>query len=397
MPKSRSTAKLVVTSVVISFVVIAIFALVFLNFIVPAYQITEDQIYSVLIKLFPILIGLILIQIGVMIAKRHEDEFADQVDKLPPNAYTKAFESSPKDDPLNVSIDASRTFDTVAPTQPAAQVEVREVIKEVPVEKEVIKEVPVERVVVKEVPVEVVREIEKEVPVIKEVVKEVVREVPVPSADVQTVEKEVPVEVIREVPVEVIKEIIREVPAAGSEREVVREVPTIKEVVKEVPIEIVKEVPVEVPVEVEKVVERIVEKPVEKIVEKPVEVEKIVERPAAAAQAAPAQVRMLDFDEVLEEECLGARNDGYDISLALFKKSEGLDESALSAAFGDNAFVFDRDADYALIFSFANEDEVRNLISSREAQLPGAVFSIATMEAGSADAGRLVKMAAAGF
>ena len=379
MPKSRSTAKLVVTSVVISFVVIAIFALVFLNFIVPAYQITEDQIYSVLIKLFPILIGLILIQIGVMIAKRHEDEFADQVDKLPPNAYTKAFESSPKDDPLNVSIDASRTFDTVAPPQPAAQVEVREVIKEVPVEKEVIKEVPVERVVVKEVPVEVVREIEKEVPVIKEVVKEVVREVPVPSADVQTVEKEVPVEVIREVPVEVIKEIIREVPAAGSEREVVREVPTIKEVVKEVPIEIVKEVPVEVPVEVEKVVERIVEKP------------------AAAAQAAPAQVRMLDFDEVLEEECLGARNDGYDISLALFKKSEGLDESALSAAFGDNAFVFDRDADYALIFSFANEDEVRNLISSREAQLPGAVFSIATMEAGSADAGRLVKMAAAGF
>lgn len=397
MPKSRSTAKLVVTSVVISFVVIAIFALVFLNFIVPAYQITEDQIYSVLIKLFPILIGLILIQIGVMIAKRHEDEFADQVDKLPPNAYTKAFESSPKDDPLNVSIDASRTFDTVASPQPAAQVEVREVIKEVPVEKEVIKEVPVERVVVKEVPVEVVREIEKEVPVIKEVVKEVVREVPVPSADVQTVEKEVPVEVIREVPVEVIKEIIREVPAAGSEREVVREVPTIKEVVKEVPIEIVKEVPVEVPVEVEKIVERIVEKPVEKIVEKPVEVEKIVEKPAAAAQAAPAQVRMLDFDEVLEEECLGARNDGYDISLALFKKSEGLDESALSAAFGDNAFVFDRDADYALIFSFANEDEVRNLISSREAQLPGAVFSIATMEAGSADAGRLVKMAAAGF
>ena len=42
MPKPRSTAKLVVTSVVISFVVIAIFALVFLNYIVPAYQVTED-------------------------------------------------------------------------------------------------------------------------------------------------------------------------------------------------------------------------------------------------------------------------------------------------------------------------------------------------------------------
>ena len=72
MSKPKSTARLVITSVVISFVVIAVFALVFINFIVPAYQVTEDQIYSVLIKLFPILIGLILIQIGVMIAKRNE-------------------------------------------------------------------------------------------------------------------------------------------------------------------------------------------------------------------------------------------------------------------------------------------------------------------------------------
>ena len=63
----------------------------------------------------------------------------------------------------------------------------------------------------------------KEVPVIKEVIKEVRVEVP------KIVH--VPVEVIKEVP----KEIIREVP-----REVIREVP------RDVPVEVIKEVPVEV-------------------------------------------------------------------------------------------------------------------------------------------------------
>lgn len=73
--------------------------------------------------------------------------------------------------------------------------EVKEVIKEVPVEtvvrQEVIKEVPVETVVtkeiIKEVPVEVVKEVQVETVVTKEVVKEipvervVIKEVPTPS------------------------------------------------------------------------------------------------------------------------------------------------------------------------------------------------------------------------
>lgn len=314
MSKPKSTARLVITSVVISFVVIAVFALVFINFIVPAYQVTEDQIYSVLIKLFPILIGLILIQIGVMIAKRNEDEFADQVDRLPPNAYTKPFESSPKDDPANISIDARQTQEQVPP-RPVAEGPVREIVREVPVEKEVIREVPVEKVVEKEVPV-------------------------------------------------------------------------IKEVIKEVPIEIVKEVPVEVPVE----------KIVEKIVEKPVEVEKIVEKPVASAVAdAPVETRMLDFDEVLDQECRSAREDSYDITLALFRKNGTVDEDRLEKAFSANAFIFDRGDDYALIFSFANEDEVTSLIQNRQAELGDVSYSVATQSGDAIDPERLVKMAAAGF
>ena len=82
MATASKTAKLVITSVVISIIVLAVFSLLFIRFIVPAYQITEDQIYSVLTKLFPVLIGLILIQIGVMVAKKGEPEYKDTI--VPP-------------------------------------------------------------------------------------------------------------------------------------------------------------------------------------------------------------------------------------------------------------------------------------------------------------------------
>ena len=67
MSKTKSTAKLVITSVILSLIVLAIFTLVFLKYIVPVYSITEKQVYDVLVKLFPILVGLALIQIGIIV------------------------------------------------------------------------------------------------------------------------------------------------------------------------------------------------------------------------------------------------------------------------------------------------------------------------------------------
>ena len=90
MAKPSSTAKLVITSIIISIIVLAVFVLIFINSIVPAYQVTADQIYSVLTKIFPILIGLLLIQVGVMAAKKGEPEYKDTIDKLSPNAYDSA-------------------------------------------------------------------------------------------------------------------------------------------------------------------------------------------------------------------------------------------------------------------------------------------------------------------
>ena len=129
MAKPSSTAKLVITSIVISVIVLAIFVLIFINAIVPAYEVTADQIYSVLTKIFPILIGLLLIQVGVMAARKGEPEYKDTIDKLSPNAYDSSLYTAPKDDPV------------------AGQVVEKTV--------EIIKEVPVEVIKTVEVPVEV--------------------------------------------------------------------------------------------------------------------------------------------------------------------------------------------------------------------------------------------------
>ena len=185
MARPSNTAKLVITSIVISLIVLAVFVLIFISYIVPAYQITEEQIYSVLVKLFPVLIGLVLIQIGVMVGRRGEPDYSETIDKLAPNAYDSPLYTSPKDDPMSRGkVDAS-VLSTGA--DEAAKVVERVIEKEVPVE--VIKEVPVEVVKTVEVPVEIIREVQVPVEVIKEV----------------TVEKEVPVEVIKEVPVEIVR------------------------------------------------------------------------------------------------------------------------------------------------------------------------------------------------
>ncbi len=329
MAKPSKTAKLVVTSIVITLIVLAVFSLVFINFIVPAYQITEDQIYTVLTRLFPVLIGLILIQIGVMAAKKGEPEYKDTIDKLSPNAYDSSLYTEPKDDPmLRGKIDPEMFGQSSKP----ASAEIREVVKEVPVE------------VVKEVPVEVVREIEVPVEKIKEI--------------------QVPVEVIKEVPVEKIveKEVIKEVPVEKIvEKEVIREVPI--EVTKEVPVEIIKEIPVDRIVEKEVPVEVIKEVPVEKIIEKEIPVEVVKEVPVEVIKEVPIETEtisapvLLNFHEVLLEEINAACDMNYDLSLVAIKEREGLTEEAIEASFGEDTLVFSENGCFFALLPLYSKDE----------------------------------------
>ena len=304
MSKSNSSLKLIISSVVISAIVLGIFAVIFLLYLVPAYQITNDSIYNGLIKFFPVLIGLILIQIGIIVGRRNDKE-EDKSDLLPPNAYDKPLYQEAKDDPSAVEGVNYAKFD---------------------------KSESNETVTVKEVPVEVVKEVVKEVPV--EVVKEVVREVPV----------------------EVIKEVIKEVPV-----EVVKEVPAAQEAEKtievEVPVEVIREVPVEVVREVEKVVEKIVEVPVEVIKEVPVEVEKEVIKEVAGAVAEP---RYLNLEDTINAEIESANTYGYDLTVVAIKARENLTSMGIEEFFGEDTLAFDGDGgNIFVVLPMYNEIEAK--------------------------------------
>ena len=317
MSKSRSSLKLIISSVVISAIVLGIFAVIFLLYLVPAYQITNDSIYNGLIRFFPVLIGLILIQIGIIVGRRN-DKDEDKSDLLPPNAYDKPLYQEAKDDPSAVAGVDYAKFEK----EKDAGADV--VVKEVPVEvvKEVVKEVPVEVVkeVVREVPVEVIKEVIKEVPV------EVVKEVPVAKEgeNVNTVEVEVPIEVVREVPVEIVREIEKPV---------------------------------------EKIVEKIVEVPVEVIKEVPVEVEKEVVRENAEA----VSPRYLNLEETINAEIESSKSLGYDLSVVMIKAREGLTSMGIEEFFGEDTLAFDVDGgNIVVVLPLYNEIEAKHALRMYE-------------------------------
>ena len=99
MAKARKTWKLVLTSIILSVIILAAFTAVFITLIVPAYDITREQIYNVLTKALPILIGLVFLEIALISSRRGDDDYRDNIDKLAPNAYDSPLYSAPLDDP----------------------------------------------------------------------------------------------------------------------------------------------------------------------------------------------------------------------------------------------------------------------------------------------------------
>ena len=149
MAKASKTWKLVVTTIILSLVFITAFVAVFINYIVPTYDITREEIYSILSKVFPILVGLVLIEIATLVGRREGDTYKDTIDKLAPNSYDSALYSPALDDPMaRGAVGANDLYERVSGDSRGYG---REIIREVPVE--VVKEVEIPVEVVKEVPV----------------------------------------------------------------------------------------------------------------------------------------------------------------------------------------------------------------------------------------------------
>ncbi len=173
--KKQHIGRQVLVTILVTLIILLALVFCFARFLVPLFNIQEDQVYSVLTKLFPLLIGLVLIECGVMIAHRRDEDYADSVDLLPPNAYDKPLHQMPGDDP-NHAVSNVPPATATAPgtfTQPDIPVEPG---MQAMASMSAAAVMPQPQIIYKEVPVEVI----KEVPV--EVIKEVIREVPVPTA-----------------------------------------------------------------------------------------------------------------------------------------------------------------------------------------------------------------------
>lgn len=107
----------VVATVIVTLVILAALSYATLKYIAPAYQLNQNKIYQVAVKVFPLILGITLIAIASVLAGGNDEE--DEEDKLPPNSYDATLFDEPKDDPTAKSGDShsSQSNETEEPAK----------------------------------------------------------------------------------------------------------------------------------------------------------------------------------------------------------------------------------------------------------------------------------------
>ena len=85
-------------TILIVFVIFAALTFAAIKYFLPLYQISQSEVYSWAVKIFPLLIGITLIVIASMLGKDDSEDVSEE-DKLPPNAYEQQLFEKPADDP----------------------------------------------------------------------------------------------------------------------------------------------------------------------------------------------------------------------------------------------------------------------------------------------------------
>jgi len=91
----------VLATVIIMIVILTALSYVVLKYLAPVYKLNQGKLYDVAIRLFPLLIGIVLITIATMLSGNNNEDEEDENDKLPPNAYDSFLFDKPVDDPNN--------------------------------------------------------------------------------------------------------------------------------------------------------------------------------------------------------------------------------------------------------------------------------------------------------
>ena len=110
-----SSARKVLFSVLVAALLLAGASLLFVSWVVPAYGIDIKTVYSVLTRLFPILIGLILLQIGIILASPTTADKVDVKDSLVPDDYDDPLYAMPNEDP---SLETASVRSYLEPARP---------------------------------------------------------------------------------------------------------------------------------------------------------------------------------------------------------------------------------------------------------------------------------------
>ncbi|MCH3916207.1 MAG: hypothetical protein LKE40_01745 [Spirochaetia bacterium] len=100
MQHKRSFVQQVFFSFIISAGVLFLGGFLFIRYLVPKYNIHAETLYHLMIYIFPVLIGLCLIEVASIIADRNTADAEDKADILPRNSYDAPLFTLPGDDPL---------------------------------------------------------------------------------------------------------------------------------------------------------------------------------------------------------------------------------------------------------------------------------------------------------
>ena len=113
----KKNSKSVVVTIIITLIVLGCLTYAGIKYFNAGDEGTQVKIYEFAVKIFPLLVGVVLIVIASMIATSRE-ETDDEEDKLPPNSYDQQLFEAPADDP------AAKTASKVVQPDETAQDEV---------------------------------------------------------------------------------------------------------------------------------------------------------------------------------------------------------------------------------------------------------------------------------
>ena len=117
--KKRSTAGTIAFSIIVASILLAAGTWFFVYWAIPAYELDSAVIYSLFIRVLPLLIGLTVLQIGVILSIPNSKDEADAKDILLRDSFDDPLYILPDEDPPISSVSPFKPIESVA-TPPVA-------------------------------------------------------------------------------------------------------------------------------------------------------------------------------------------------------------------------------------------------------------------------------------